>query len=166
MARVTELADCQFCELIDADLLAEAMRVTASPTKTAAVRRGLEALIEEEARKRLIALRGQARAAALGGLLEVNDVLLHSWVLGELVLGNLGARRDAVQADLGLLPAAPRVADDEVLEFVIGRGLSGRGIGWVDAQLLASALVASSGLWTFDRTLASTAGELGLSPSE
>lgn len=43
---------------IDGALLDEAMRVTGAPTKTAAVRLGLEALIDEAARRRLVALRG------------------------------------------------------------------------------------------------------------
>ena len=44
---------------IDAALLEEAMRVSNSPTKTAAVHKGLQALIDEAARRRLIALRGE-----------------------------------------------------------------------------------------------------------
>lgn len=44
---------------LDPALLAEAMRVTGSPTKTATVHMGLQALIDEAARKRLIALRGR-----------------------------------------------------------------------------------------------------------
>ena len=48
---------------IDAELLAEAMRLTGSPTKTAAVHEGLRALIAEAARKRLIALRGEIPSA-------------------------------------------------------------------------------------------------------
>ena len=105
---------------------------------------------------------GEARADGLADLLEANDALLHSWVLGELSLGNLGAGRDAITADLAQLPAAPRVAEDEVLELVRGRQLSGRGIGWVDAQLLASALVAPCNLWTFDHALAEVASSVGL----
>ena len=106
--------------------------------------------------------RGASSSDALGDLLETNEILLHPWVLGELVLGSLGPRQDSVIADLQLLPAAPGVPDDEVLGFVVGRQLSGRGIGWVDAHLLASALVSRCRLWTFDRALAAAAKDLGL----
>ena len=105
--------------------------------------------------------RGARRAAPLADLLESNEVLLHSWVLGELALGGLGPRREAVIADLRRLPAAPLVPDDEVLELIVRRRLWGLGVGWVDVHLLASALIAGGHLWTFDRSLAATAESLG-----
>ncbi len=106
--------------------------------------------------------KGRARAAVLSELLEADEVLLHFWVLGELALGGLGRGHDAEIADLDQLPAAPRVSDSEVLDLIRSRELWGRGIGWVDAQLAASALVAGSGLWTFDGDLSETARGLGL----
>lgn len=110
--------------------------------------------------------RGSDRAAALAALLEADEVVLHPWVLGELVLGGLGPDRQSVIEDLQHLPAAPRVEDQEVLELVRARRLSGRVIGWVDANLLAAALVAGCGLWTFDRRLAAVARDLGLPTTE
>ncbi len=106
--------------------------------------------------------RGTDRAAGLVELLEADEVLLHPWVLGELALGSLGPRRDAVISDLKRLPTAPRVPDDEVLVLIQDRGIAGRGISWVDAQLLASALVGRSSLWTFDTALAAEADLLHL----
>jgi hypothetical protein len=49
---------------------------------------------------------------------------------------------------------------DEVAEFVTARGLRGRGIGWIDAHLLASTLVERCSLWTADAPLAILAREL------
>jgi hypothetical protein len=49
-----------------------------------------------------------------------------------------------------------------VVELVKRRKLSGRGIGWIDAHLLASALVARSMLWTADTALTGIAGDLGI----
>jgi hypothetical protein len=106
--------------------------------------------------------RGTTTANTLGDLLETNEILLHPWVLGELVLGGLGPQREAIVADLRRLPTAPCVPDDDALELVVGRQLWGRGIGWVDVQLLASALVTGCGLWTFDRSLAAAAEDIGL----
>ncbi len=48
---------------IDSELLDEAMRVTGAPTKTAAVRLGLKALVDEAARRRLAALGGKIPGA-------------------------------------------------------------------------------------------------------
>jgi len=106
--------------------------------------------------------RGADRAADLAEHLESNLVLLHPWVLGELVLGGLGPRRKSVIADLKRLPISPLVPDDELLELILARQLSGRGIGWVDVHLLASALVAGCGLWTFDGRLGAVAQDLGV----
>ena len=106
--------------------------------------------------------RGTTTANTLGDLLETNEILLHPWVLGELVLGGLGPQREAVIADLRRLPTASCVSDDDVLELVVGRHLWGRGIGWVDVHLLASALVTGCHLWTFDRSLAAAAEAIDL----
>ena len=107
-------------------------------------------------------LRDGAESEGLESLLETNEILLHPWVLGELALGNPGSRMDRVCGDLRRLPAAPHVADDEVLDLISSRQLAGRGVGWVDVQLIASALVAASGFWTLDRSLASVVTDLGL----
>ena len=58
--------------------------------------------------------RGISRANTLGDLLESNEILLHPWVLGELVRGGLGSRREAVIADLRRLPTAPLRAERRV----------------------------------------------------
>ena len=46
------------------------------------------------------------------------------------------------------------------MEFVESHGLAGRGIGWVDAHLLASARLGGIGLWTLDARLAAAARAL------
>ncbi|MGH7542491.1 MAG: type II toxin-antitoxin system VapC family toxin [Gemmatimonadota bacterium] len=107
---------------------------------------------------------GDPRAAGVAGLLEENRVLMHPWIVGELALGNLGRGRARVLMDLRLLPAAGVVADDEILRFLESRRLYGRGIGWVDAQLLGSALLSDARFWTFDMPAARAADALGLSP--
>jgi predicted nucleic acid-binding protein len=106
--------------------------------------------------------RGAERAAGLQDLLEENEVLMHPWVIGELALGGLGPRGAGIVADLGQLPPAPRISDGEILDLIAARRLYGRGIGWVDAQLLGSALVGGGGLWTFDGRLERVAADLGV----
>jgi hypothetical protein len=49
-----------------------------------------------------------------------------------------------------------------VTALVETRRLAGRGIGWIDAHLLASAVVGRAAFWTLDRRLAAIAKELGL----
>ncbi len=70
--------------------------------------------------------------------------------------------REALLADYEGMDQAPVVPHSEVVAFVRHRKLHGRGIGWMDAHLLASALVARIELWTTDPALATVAKELGI----
>lgn len=49
---------------------------------------------------------------------------------------------------------------DEILEFSESRNLMGRGLGYVDLHLLASAILRGVDLWTADKRLRAVAGEL------
>ncbi len=104
--------------------------------------------------------RGAPSGKALSRFLEEDAVLVHPWVTGELMLGTLGPRREEILSDLGRLPAAPLVDFEEIRALVTSRRLAGTGIGWVDAQLVGSALVAGATLWTFDTKLAKVATRL------
>jgi predicted nucleic acid-binding protein len=107
-------------------------------------------------------LRRAPPRADLRETLEAGDVLTHAFVIGELALGSLGRKRAAILADLRLLPCLPSLRDDEVMQLVETRALAGKGIGWVDAHLLASALLAQVAVWTLDARLARVAASLGL----
>jgi predicted nucleic acid-binding protein len=100
-------------------------------------------------------------AAELDRLLEQDGVAGHDLVYGELLIGDAGGRVQLLHA-YNLIPRAPFVAHAEVVNFVKSRKLHGRGIGWIDAHLLASALVADTPLWTADEHLAKLAGEVGI----
>jgi predicted nucleic acid-binding protein len=99
--------------------------------------------------------------AALVALLEQTQVWTHSFVIGELACGNL-AQRDKVLSALSSLPHAPVCGHDEALAFVESHSLMGRGLGWVDMQLLASAKLAKLPFWTLDKRLAAVATALQL----
>jgi hypothetical protein len=99
---------------------------------------------------------------ALVSALEMGLVLTHPFVVGELACGNLNNRRE-VLALLQDLPAAVVATDTEALAFIDARALMGRGIGWVEVHLLASAaLGGDTRLWTRDRRLASVASSIQL----
>jgi predicted nucleic acid-binding protein len=104
----------------------------------------------------------RSASAILTELLDDGEVLGHPFVLGELALGNL-QRRDAVLRVLRSLPQATSASHREVLQLIDRQLLFGRGIGYVDAHLLAAArLTAGSKLWTRDRRLQAIAAQLGL----
>ena len=99
--------------------------------------------------------------ARLKALLGAGQVLVHSFVLGELALGNLH-QRDAILQSLQDLPQAVSAGDGEVLGIIEQNALFGLGIGYVDAQLLASARLSAALLWTHDKRLHEAASRLGL----
>jgi predicted nucleic acid-binding protein len=96
----------------------------------------------------------------LADLLNSNSVLMHPFVLGELACGNL-PRRSRVLTELTELPAARRAEDAEVLDLIENRKLYGLGIGWVDAHLIASALLSDCELLTADVRLKKAARQAG-----
>lgn len=94
-------------------------------------------------------------------LLQDGEVLIHPWVIGELACGNLRHRAQVLELLQGL-PVAMVASDAEVLHLIERDRLMGRGIGYVDAHLLASARLSHCRLWTQDRRLADVAQEQGL----
>lgn len=87
---------------------------------------------------------------------------MHAYVRGELSLGNL-ARREAVIADLDVIPQPPLADHDEICDLIENSSLSGTGIGYVDAHLIASTLlVFRAKLWTRDKRLNLVAERLGI----
>ena len=105
-------------------------------------------------------------APALAAVLEQGRVLMHPFVLGELACGNLKNRGEVLRL-LGDLPAAPLATDPEALDYIERRALMGRGIGYVDVHLLASAALAGAArLWTRDKRLAAVAADLKLAYAE
>jgi len=102
---------------------------------------------------------GNTRLAAL---LEATEVATHPFVIGELACGHLVNRAEILSL-LQNLPRLPQAKDAEVLYFIEQQHLMGRGIGYVDAHLLATTTLAGkSQLFTLDRRLAQLASDMGM----
>jgi predicted nucleic acid-binding protein len=100
--------------------------------------------------------------AGLEYALTAGSILTHPFVIGEIALGNLRERRRILES-LRELPMAKVATDDEVLRMIDGIKLFGRGIGYVDAHLLAAARLSENAtLWTRDRLLREAAQDLGI----
>jgi predicted nucleic acid-binding protein len=96
----------------------------------------------------------------LVGLLERSAVLMHPFVVGEIACGSLRDRKTILEL-LQDLPAAVVATDSEVIHFIERHALHGKGVGYVDAHLLASvALTAGARLWTRDQRLRQLAAAL------
>jgi predicted nucleic acid-binding protein len=97
----------------------------------------------------------------LVALLEDGQVFCHPFVIGELACGNL-RRRAEILSLLADLPRLPALATEDVMSFVEGHRLMGKGLGWVDVHVLAAAVASRETLWTKDRRLADVANRLGV----
>jgi len=89
-------------------------------------------------------------------------VLCHPFIIGEIACGHLSNRLEILTL-LGVLPQSKMAEHGEVFRFLHDRRLMGKGLGWVDMHLLASALLTRASLWTQDKALAFAAKELRLS---
>ena len=100
--------------------------------------------------------------ARLSAALEGGQVVMHSFVVGELACGNLRNRRELLSL-WRKLPFVPQATDDEALGYIDRHQLMGLGLGYIDVHLLAStALAGTARLWTKDRQLAAVAAKLAL----
>ncbi len=94
-------------------------------------------------------------------LLMEGDVVCHTHIIGELACGSLSNRKEIISL-LHALPLIPQVQFDEYLYFVEQNHLYGKGIGFVDIHLLASAKLAQVKLWTVDKRLNTAAAKFDI----
>ena len=100
-------------------------------------------------------------AIGLKALLHEGLVVCHPLIIGELACGNL-ENRSEILVLLQALPQAILAEHEEVLQFIEHYSLMGKGLGYLDMHLLASALLTRVPLWTMDQKLKKEATKLGL----
>lgn len=95
-------------------------------------------------------------------LLEAGVVVCHPQVVVEVACGTPPDRRFVIEL-LAALDSLPVATPSELLALIERRALFGRGCGFVDVSLLASALLGDRALlWTLDKRLDAVAAELRL----
>lgn len=95
-------------------------------------------------------------------LLDAEMIVGHPFVTGEIALGSLSERAKVIKR-LNQLEQLPVALTDEVAALIEAEALFARGIGYVDAHLLASArLVPGTFLWTRDKRLHAVAEGLSI----
>jgi predicted nucleic acid-binding protein len=100
--------------------------------------------------------------ALLAQLLKQKRVVLHPMVLGEIAMGSLRQRK-VILEELRQLPIVSSASNAEVMAMVEWHDLHSRGIGFVDAHLLASVhLTQNANLLTKDKRLHAQAERLGI----
>ena len=96
----------------------------------------------------------------LESLLNDGLAACHPFVVGELACGNLKNRAEILSL-LQTLPSAVQAEHEDVMSFIEKYHLMGKGLGYIDMHLLASAFLSNIPLWTLDKTLEQTAFVLG-----
>src|SRR5512138_432864 len=80
-------------------------------------------------------------------LLYNSEVAIHPFIIGELACGNM-KEREIVLKLLSELPKVIVADNNEVLKLIERRHLFGKGIGWIDAHILTSALLTKVKIFT------------------
>jgi len=93
--------------------------------------------------------------------LNEGKVLCHSFIIGELACGNLKNQTEIFFL-LKSLPSAVQASHEEVMQFIENKKLMGNGIGYIDAHLLASAVLTGVCIWTFEKKLQEISSLLGV----
>jgi predicted nucleic acid-binding protein len=95
-------------------------------------------------------------------LLNDAQVMCHPFIIGEIACGNV-KNRTGILTFLQLLPLVTQAKHEEVMEFIETNKLMGRGLGYIDVHLSASAKLTGVPMWTFDKKLDKTIKEMGIS---
>jgi predicted nucleic acid-binding protein len=93
--------------------------------------------------------------------LDDGQVLCHLFIVGELACGHL-RNRSYILSLLDTLPLAHLADHEEVMRFIETHRLMGKGLGYIDIHLLASAVLTNIPLWTLDKRLSKAAATLGI----
>ena len=97
----------------------------------------------------------------LAKFLEKNQVVMNPLIIGELACGNLKNRAKLLSLWKSL-ETTPTATHDENLFFIEDNRLMGKGIGYIDIQLLATTKLSPGlKLWTHDKRLANIAEQMG-----
>ncbi|MEW6540516.1 MAG: type II toxin-antitoxin system VapC family toxin [Bacillota bacterium] len=100
--------------------------------------------------------------SGLEKLLIKGHALTHAFIAGELACGNLRNRAEILSC-LDALPKAVHAEHQEIMTFIENHRLMGKGLGYIDMHLLASAMLTNVPLWTLDKKMSETASLLGVS---
>lgn len=97
----------------------------------------------------------------LEAFLNDGHVVCHPFIIGEIACDKLKNRSEILSL-LQALPMATRAEHGEVMQFIENYRLMGKGLGYIDMHLLASAMLTDVSLWTLDKRLNEVSSTLGI----
>lgn len=92
-------------------------------------------------------------------LLNDGEVMCYPFIIGELACGNL-KKRTQILSLLQTLSMSIEAEHEEVLQFIDDKELMGKGPGYVDIHVIASAVLTGVPIWTLDKKLEQVANRL------
>lgn len=103
----------------------------------------------------------RAEHRGLEALLAEGKVSCHELIIGELACGFIKNRMEILSL-LQALPSVIQAEHDEVMRFIDRYRLMGKGLGFIDVHLMASAMLSDTPLWTLDKMLKAESSRLGI----
>ena len=94
-------------------------------------------------------------------LLNNGEVMCHPHIIGELACGNMKNRHEVLSLLQLLLPAT-LARHEEVLRFIELSHLMGKGLGYIDIHLAASAVLSGAPMWSHDEKLNEISEGMGM----
>ena len=104
--------------------------------------------------------RGDKNAIDLKHMLVEDNVVMHPYIFGELLLGGLSKRNEDLMSSLTFCNI---IKTDKVYEFIKKYKANSSGLGWVDINIAASIFENSYELFTFDANLQAFIMKIGCS---
>lgn len=98
----------------------------------------------------------------LAKLLNDGYVVCHPFIIGEIACGNLKNRSEILSL-LQTLHMVIQAEHEEVLQFIESNRLMGKGLGYIDIHLIASAILTGISIWTLDKKPNKVSESLGVS---
>jgi predicted nucleic acid-binding protein len=99
--------------------------------------------------------------SGLENLLNEGRVVCHLFIIGELACGNLSNRFEILSL-LQALPLANHAEHEEVMHCIENYSIMGKGLGYIDMHLIASAILTKVPIWTLDKKLKAVSSNLSL----
>lgn len=100
--------------------------------------------------------KGEKKARHIQDMIIEDRVAMHPYIYGELLLGGLAEKARSL-----LLAIEPVnvIHQEAVFSFILKNRMKIRGIGWVDVNILISALSYKHRVYTFDENLTKVSRE-------
>ncbi|MFC1670239.1 PIN domain-containing protein [Spirochaetota bacterium] len=102
--------------------------------------------------------KGEKNALALKNIIVEGNVIIHPYILGELLLAGLSKTNEDLMKSLNFCNI---IKENDIYEFIKKYEAYTYGMGWVDINLAASIFANSYELFSFDSNLQKISKKLG-----